>query len=210
MTVSTASTVGDFSFADELERLRPEMRAIARGISRDAELADDLVQETYLKAWSAIDSFRPDAALRPWLVRILRNEYFQYTRKAWRSTELEPAQAERSLISPECLESKSDFKILQTALETLPRVQRDALILVAAAGYTYEEAGKICGCSDGTVKSRVNRAREATIHCMARADSGQTRRVTSAKDTTAFKNLGLDEMLAQIDELRSAMPTKAA
>ncbi len=210
MTEPTTSTVIEFDFVDELERMLPEMRAFARSLARDAELADDLVQDTYLKAWGAMDSFRPGAAMRPWLFQILRNQYLQHTRRAWRSTELEPEQAERTLVSSECLESKSDFKILQTVLETLPPQQRDALILVAAAGFTYEEAGEIFGCSDGTVKSRVSRAREAAIHSMARADSGKTRRVPHGQTRSTPKTLGLDNMLAHIDELKMAMPDKAA
>ncbi len=210
MTEPTTPTVVEFDFVEELERLLPEMRAFARSLARDAELADDLVQDTYLKAWAAMESFRPGAAMRPWLFQILRNQFLQHTRRAWRSTELEPEQAERCLISAECLESKSDFRILQAILETLPPQQRDALILVAAAGFTYQEAGEICGCSDGTVKSRVSRARETTIHSMAQADSGHTQRVPPNGPRAAQEAYGLDNMLARIDELRLATPNKAA
>lgn len=184
----------DFSFVDELERLLPEMRAFARSLCKDPILADDLVQDTCLKAWSAVDKFNPDNEMRPWLFTILRNEFYQHTRRAWRSTELEPDQAERSLVSNECLEAKSDFRVMQAAIDALPAGQKEALILVVAAGFTYEEAGKICNCSDGTVKSRVSRARETVMHAMAQADSGNAKVSSSGKT--------LDALLAEIDALQ--------
>lgn len=210
MKDQNTSNVVEITFVEELERLLPEMHAFARSLARDPELADDLVQDTYLKAWAAMDTFRPGAAMKPWLFQILRNQYLQHVRRAWRSTELEPEQAERTLISAECLETKSDFKVLQAVLETLPPQQRDALILVVAAGFTYEEAGEIFGCSDGTIKSRVSRAREATIHSMAQADRGQTHRASVRAMRPRSGNDGLDHLLAQIDELKMAVPDRAA
>lgn len=162
-----------WSFVDELERLIPELRAFARGLCRERELSDDLVQDTCLKAWQAIDTFEPGAPLRPWLFRILRNEYYQYTRRSWRSTPLDQEYAENALSAPADQDAKIDFRVLQAVMSSLPDVQREALILVVAAGYTYEEAGEICNCSAGTVKSRVSRAREAVVFKMQRADIGQ-------------------------------------
>jgi RNA polymerase sigma-70 factor, ECF subfamily len=162
-----------WSFVDELERLIPELRAFARGLCRQPELADDLVQDTCLKAWQAIDSFDAGAPMRPWLFRILRNEFYQYSRRSWRSTPLDQDVAENTLVAPADMDAKIDFRILQAAMSSLPDVQREALILVVAAGYTYEEAGEICNCSPGTVKSRVSRAREAVVFRMKRADIGQ-------------------------------------
>ena len=163
---------GDWSFADELERLIPEMRAFARSLVRDCELADDLVQDACLKAWQAIDTIRTGSPLRPWLFRILRNEYYQHARRAWRVSTLDPRIAERSLVVPHSLDAAVDFTVLQAVMAGLPDIQREALILVVAAGYTYDEAGKICSCSPGTIKSRVSRAREAVIAGMRMADAG--------------------------------------
>jgi len=162
-----------WSFADELACLLPEMRAFARSLAREVELADDLVQEACLKAWQAIGTFQPGAPLRPWLFRILRNEYYQHARRAWRSSRLDPDVAERVLVAPGDLDEKIDFGVLQAAIAGLPDVQRDALILVVAAGYTYDEAGEICQCSAGTIKSRVSRAREEVVSRMKLADTGQ-------------------------------------
>ncbi len=162
----------EFSFADELERLLPELLAFARSLCRNADLAEDLVQDCCLKAWHNIDSFRPGAPLRPWLFRILRNEFYQISRRSWRSTSLEPAVAEQRLVSDAGLDAGLDFQVLQEALSRLQEIQREAIILVLAAGYTYEEAGEICGCASGTIKSRVNRGREFLIDYMRRADEG--------------------------------------
>jgi RNA polymerase sigma-70 factor (ECF subfamily) len=158
----------EWSFVDELERLIPELRAFARSLCRERELADDLVQDACLKAWQAIDSFEPGAPLRPWLFRILRNEFYQYSRRSWRSAPLDQDFAENALVAPEDIDARIDFKVLQAAISELPDVQREALILVVAAGYTYEEAGEICNCSRGTIKSRVSRAREAVVSSKCR------------------------------------------
>ena len=181
----------NWSFVDELEQLIPQLRAFARGLCREQELADDLVQDACLKAWQAIDTFEPGAPLRPWLFRILRNEYYQYARRAWRSAPLDQDQAENALWAPEDLDAKIDFRVLQAAMSSLPDVQREALILVVAAGYTYEEAGEICNCSPGTIKSRVSRAREAVIFKMQRADTGQVGGSTRDGSRTANGHIDL-------------------
>ena len=193
-----------FGFADELERLLPELRAFARSLCRNRDLADDLVQETCLNAWAAIDRFQPGAAMRPWLFRILRNEFYQHTRRAWRSTELEPEQAERTLLANESLEARSDFRVLQAAIDTLPQAQRDAIILVVAAGFTYDEAGLICDCSPGTIKSRVSRVRDAVLHTMTQAENGHSTAGGPSELSQATR--GLDELLSDIKRLSGSIP----
>lgn len=188
----------NWSFVDELEQLIPQLRAFARSLCREQELADDLVQDTCLKAWQAVDSFEPGAPLRPWLFRILRNEYYQYARRAWRSAPLEQDQAEQVLLAPEDLDAKIDFRVLQAALSSLPDVQREALILVVAAGYTYEEVGEICNCSAGTIKSRVSRAREAVVFMMHRADTGQIGGASRDHSRTANGHI---DLIADIEVL---------
>jgi RNA polymerase sigma-70 factor (ECF subfamily) len=181
----------EWSFVDELERLIPELRAFARSLCRERELADDLVQDTCLKAWQAVDSFEPGAPMRPWLFRILRNEFYQYSRRSWRSTALDQDVAENTLVATVGLDAQIDFRVLQAAMSDLPDVQREALILVVAAGYTYEEAGEICNCSAGTIKSRVSRAREAVIYKMERADTGQVGGATRDGSRTANGHIDL-------------------
>ena len=147
--------------SDAIEQLIPELRQYARNLCKDAVLADDLVQEACLKAWSARDTFRPGTAARPWLFRILRNEYYQIKRRNWRNVEYDQDKAESSLIALTDLEVSFDLKILKHLIAQLPQGQYEALLLVVAAGFTHDEAGEICGCSAGTIKSRVSRGRVA-------------------------------------------------
>lgn len=168
MTNPDPNTGGDAgaSFIDELEGMIPQMRAFARSLCRDADLADDLVQDACLRAWSARDRFIPGAPMRPWLFKIIRNLHTGHNRKAWRSESLDPDDAENALVTASTQEWTSDFRVLENALQHLPEKQREALIAVLAAGFSYEEAACLLGCSEGTVKSRVSRGREALAGLM--------------------------------------------
>jgi RNA polymerase sigma-70 factor (ECF subfamily) len=155
------------SFIDELETMIPQMRAFARSLCRDKDLADDLVQDACLKAWAARDRFIPGAPMRPWLFKIIRNLHTGHNRKAWRSEPLEPEDAEKTLVTASSQEWTCDFGVLQSALKHIPEKQREALVAVLAAGFSYEEAAALLGCSEGTVKSRVSRGREALAFLMS-------------------------------------------
>lgn len=151
-------------FTDKLEALLPDMRAFARALCRDAVLADDLVQDACLKAWTARESFdEKRGVLKSWIFRILRNEFYQRTRRDWRNVQIEPPEIEACLITPCSLESRNDLSRALGAINALKPEQRDAFILVVAAGFTYKEAGEVCNCSEGTIKSRVSRAREFVL-----------------------------------------------
>ena len=160
------AATGPDSFVHELEAMVPHMRVFARKLCRNDDLADDIVQEACLKAWAARDRFIAGAPMRPWLFRIIRNAYVQHWRKAWRSSSLDPSDAEKFLVAPDNQEWTSDFQVMQQALLHLPAKQREALVAVLAVGFSYEEAGHILGCSEGTVKSRVSRGREALADLM--------------------------------------------
>ena len=155
------------SFIDELEAMIPQMRAFARSLCRNTDLADDLVQDACLKAWAARDRFIPGAPMRPWLFKIIRNLHTGHNRKAWRSEALEPEDAEKTLVIASSQEWTCDFGVLQSALKHIPEKQREALVAVLAAGFSYEEAAMLRGCSEGTVKSRVSRGREALAGLMS-------------------------------------------
>lgn len=182
------------SFVARLEALIPELRAFARGLSRDAALADDLVQDTCLKAWSSQEMFEPDQPMRPWLFRILRNEFYMQKRRSWRSVNLEPDVIAATLVAQAQQETAKDFARMERLISQLPDDQRDALILILAAGMTYDEAGEVCGCSAGTIKSRVSRARETV----------KRRFVSSERSSYAVKRpegQGLPALLHRLDEL---------
>ena len=159
------------SFVDQLEAMVPHMRVFARRLCRNDDLADDIVQEACLKAWAARERFIAGAPMRPWLFRIIRNAHIQHWRKAWRSASLDPSDAETYLVAPDNPEWTCDFQVMQQALQRLPCKQREAIVAVLAAGFSYEEAGQLLGCSEGTIKSRVSRGREALAGLMASATS---------------------------------------
>jgi RNA polymerase sigma-70 factor (ECF subfamily) len=135
------------------------LRAFAVSLCGDRERADDLVQETLFKAWNHIDSFKEGTNLKAWLFTILRNTYFSERRKRKREVEdADGGYAARLATHPE-QPGHMEMQDFRAALVDLPDDQREALILVGAAGFSYEEAAKISGCAVGTIKSRVNRAR---------------------------------------------------
>ena len=138
----------------------PALRAFAYSLSGNATRADDLVQETMVKAWANFHSFQEGTNLRAWLFTILRNEFYSQMRKKGREVEDADGQiAERQAVLGN-QESHIELEELKTALTKLPDDQREAIVLVGASGMAYEEAAAICGVAVGTMKSRVSRARK--------------------------------------------------
>ena len=144
----------------------PNLRAFAVSLCNDPEHADDLVQETILKAWSHLDSFQEGTNLRAWLFTILRNTYFSECRSRRRELEDPEGRKTAAICVLPAQDGHIDVQDLRRALERIPAEQREALILVGAAGCSYEEAAEIAGCAVGTIKSRVNRARCKLIDLM--------------------------------------------
>jgi RNA polymerase sigma-70 factor, ECF subfamily len=137
----------------------PSLRAFAISLSGNIDRADDLVQETLLRAIANIDSFQPGTNMSAWMFTILRNLFRSEYRKRRREVEDTDGSYAESLKSHPEQASRLEFQEFRTALSKLPPDQREALILVGASGFSYEEAASICGCAVGTIKSRVNRAR---------------------------------------------------
>ena len=144
----------------------PALRAFARSLTRNRTEADDLVQETLLKALSNIDKFDPGTNLRAWLFTILRNTYYTEIRKRRRENDGMSALAQQDTNIGPSQEWSATLTSLKDALALLPDDQREALVLVGAAGLSYEEAADVCGCALGTIKSRVNRARAKLLVLM--------------------------------------------
>jgi RNA polymerase sigma-70 factor (ECF subfamily) len=159
------------------------LRAFAVSLCGDKERADDLVQETLFKAWNHLDSFKEGTNLKAWLFTILRNTYFSERRKRRREVEdADGSYAARLAAKPE-QHGHMDMQDFRAVLVRLPDDQREALILVGAAGFSYEEAADICGCAVGTIKSRVNRARNRLADMLGLA----------AVDTPADSALGISK-----------------
>lgn len=146
-------------FTRALMAALPQLRAFAISLTGNADRADDLVQDTVMRAWAHSASFQPGTNLRAWLFTILRNLFTSEYRKRRREVEDANGDYAASLVSPAAQESSLEMQDMQAALAKLPDDQREAVLLIGASGFSYEEAAEICGCAVGTIKSRVNRAR---------------------------------------------------
>ena len=144
---------------DQMLATVPSLRAFAISLTANRDRADDLVQDTLMRAWANIDRFERGTSLNAWLFTILRNLFHSEYRKRRREVEdVDGAYAARLKTHPD-QQSHLDYEDFLTALTKVPPDQREALLLVGAQGMSYEEAAEICNVPLGTVKSRVNRAR---------------------------------------------------
>ncbi|MEF3046518.1 RNA polymerase sigma factor [Pseudotabrizicola sp. L79] len=144
---------------DELAGHIPALRAFAISLTRNVSEADDLVQETILKAWSNIEKFTVGTDLRAWLFTILRNTFFSSKRKTKREVADPEGIHAGSLSEKPAHDGRLAFADFQRAFDQLSAEHREVLILVGANGYSYEEAAGMMGVAVGTAKSRANRAR---------------------------------------------------
>ncbi|MEJ6389464.1 RNA polymerase sigma factor [Gymnodinialimonas ulvae] len=151
---------------DEIVEHLGSLRAFARSLTRNATTADDLVQDTVVKAWSNIDKFEPGTNMRAWLFTILRNTFYSLRRKRSREVaDVDGVMAERLSEKP-AHDGRLVMQDFTAAFAELPDEQREALLLVGASGFSYEEAADMCGCAVGTIKSRANRGRKRLAELM--------------------------------------------
>ena len=195
--MSGESSEKPLDFKRELSAVIPHLRAFARGLCGRPDMADDLVQETMLKAWAARDRFQPGTSMRAWTFVILRNAYLtEMSRNRFRGDYDETA-AERLLTAPAGQEDPIHLADMHRALLQLPAERREALLLVGAGGFSYEEAAEICGCAVGTIKSRVGRAR-ASLSAMLEEGNIPHR---SSADAEAHRAI-----LGELDEISGGTP----
>lgn len=146
-------------FRNDLLAAIPSLRAFGLSLTSRSDRADDLVQETLMKAWKYHESYTPGTNMKAWLYTILRNEFYTQLRKRKREVEdADGVYSNKIGVNAE-QEGHLDMADFTIALAKLPDDQREAIVLVGASGFSYEEAADICGCAVGTIKSRVNRAR---------------------------------------------------
>ena len=150
-------------FAAATRAIMPALRGYARRLTQNDTSGDDLVQETLVRAWAARTRFLPGSNFKAWLFRIARNTFLSGIRRSWRSTPLDPIAHERLLVGPAGQEDALYSEDLDKALEALPAVQREALLLVVEEGLSYDEAAVSQHVEPGTLKSRVSRARSALM-----------------------------------------------
>jgi RNA polymerase sigma-70 factor (ECF subfamily) len=182
--------------------LIPFLRAFSRVLCGGKALAEDLAQEALAKAWRSHASFAPDSNLKAWLFTILRNEFYTHARRAWREEHWDQEKAERIGTPRDAQEWVLHLSDATRALATLPNGQREALLLVAAGGFSYEDAAGICSIPVGTVKSRVGRARAALIDIL---DNGKPLPRRPSSQMAA----GSQDILAQLSALAPARPGMA-
>ena len=175
-----ADALSEKNFKADLIALIPHLRAFARTLAGDPTAADDLAQDAMMKAWDARASYQMGTNMKAWTFMILRNQFYSEKRRAWRQTQLDQEAAERTLVAIDDPSSPLALDELRQGLAMLPAEQREALILVGAGGFAYEEAAAICDCAIGTVKSRVSRARHALQAILE--DGGYARDGASASD----------------------------
>jgi RNA polymerase sigma-70 factor (ECF subfamily) len=147
-------------FRDEVVALIPPLRGYAIALTRSSAEADDLVQDALVRAWQFRAGFKVGTNLKAWLYKILRNTFYTQAEKKRRTVQDVDGKYAAQLICDADQEWRLVYDELLVALGRLSADTRDALLLVVAAGLTYEEAAEIAGCAVGTMKSRVNRARE--------------------------------------------------
>ncbi|HEY5048131.1 MAG TPA: sigma-70 family RNA polymerase sigma factor [Rhizomicrobium sp.] len=181
-------------FKADLLELIPFLRAFARSLCGNQEIADDLAQETLVKAWQARSMFAPGTNLKAWLFTILRNQFYSDRRRAWRQAPWDQDAAERIPGSSSEQTWAAELSDTARALSCLSDEQREALILVGAGGFSYEDAAAICKCAVGTVKSRVARARKSLVAIL---DGGEPLPQASQPQ----EGDAAHEILAQLDRL---------
>lgn len=191
-----AEALSDDDFKRQLTAVIPHLRAYGRSLSGSADLADDLVQEALLKAWAARDRFRAGTNMRAWTFIILRNHFLSQMRRSRFKGEWDDLVADRLLAAPAGQDKQVELADMQRALMQLPQAQREALILVGAGGFAYEEAAEICGVAVGTIKSRVARARGALEKILEDGD------LPSRRDDPQYSGEGpLADIMTNVDQL---------
>jgi RNA polymerase sigma-70 factor (ECF subfamily) len=164
------ASADDEGFKRELVLLIPHLRAFARTLTGDATAADDLAQDAMMKAWDARASYQMGTNMKAWTFMILRNQFYSDKRRSWRSVALDQEMAERTLVANTNFDGAIALDDLRQAMMMLPENQREALILIGAGGFSYEEAAEMIGVAVGTVKSRVSRARAELVNLFESGD----------------------------------------
>jgi len=179
------------AFERELIALLPHLRNFSRMLCRRQDFAEDITQETLIKAWRARDRFEPGTNLRAWLFTILRHEFYSHKRRAWRQSPWDENFAD-NIPAPANEQSWAmDLSDCTRALGQLPVGQRETVLLVGVGGFGYEEAANLLQSPVGTLKSRLARGRRNLTKLLA---GDQPLRQRSGTRATT----GVDDILGQM------------
>ena len=202
MTADIAQPLDDATFKRELAAMLPHLRAFGRSLCGNADQADDLVQETMLKAWKAREQYIPGpSSMKSWAFVILRNCFLSQMRRKKFTADYDELAAERLLVAPDDQDDSLHLADVQRGLMQLPVDQREALVLIGAGQLSYEEAAAICGCAVGTMKSRVSRARTA-LHAILEGGQMPLRSDDELPASEAFRSI-----MDDVDSLTSNGPS---
>lgn len=190
--------LSEAEFHKELTAAIPHLRAFARMLCGDRDRADDLAQETLMKAWAARDRYVAGSSFRAWTYTILRHHYFGQIRRQRFVGDYDESEAERILNTHGSQESRLEATDVLRALAILPAAQREVLVLVSIGGVSYEDIAEICGVALGTVKSRIARARAALS---ATIESGE---LPDARGSFVLKGEVLDAFMAELYKVAPA------
>ena len=175
---------------DEMLTHLPALRAFALSLTRNRSTADDMLQDTVLKAWTNLDKFQPGTNMRAWLFTILRNNFYSSTRKVNREVaDVDNVFSDTLSVKPEH-DGRLQMMDFKPAFAQLPVEQREALVLVGAQGFSYDEAAETCGVATGTIKSRVNRAR-ARLTELLHLDESENLELTDTATMAVIGSPGL-------------------
>lgn len=163
----------------------PRLRAYAVSLTGSRDRADDLVQEALVRAFEHVSSLQPHTNTLAWLITILRNRFVSDYRKRRHEVEDAGGRYTNHLICGPDQDGWMAFQDFRTALARLPLDQREAIILVGAAGFSYEQAAEISGCPAGTIKSRVSRARSALARALSHERITRPSRSSARPSVTA-------------------------
>lgn len=205
-TQAQSNPLSDAEFKKQLAAVIPQLRAFARSLTGDRDRADDLVQDTMLKAWAARERFQAGTQFRAWTFTILRNHFLSGARRNRFVGEWDDLLADKLLAGPASQDRSVELSDLIRALQQLPVPQREALILVGAGGISYEETAEITGVAVGTVKSRVARARMALESIF---ESGQLAVARRDFDDTTDPVVSIFAYLEKIQARRTAATIEA-
>lgn len=185
----------------EFVALIPRMRAFARSLCRDRAQADDLAQDALASAWRHRSDFRPGTNLKAWVFRILRNQFYSDRRRSWRESQLDAREAAETLIAVSDPSASLELDDVRRAMLELTDEQREAVTLIGVAGLSYEEAAKICDCAEGTMKSRVCRARRRLLEILSQGRLADLSRVEGG---------AMASLIADAERLRAGVAIRPA
>ncbi|MEL6516683.1 MAG: RNA polymerase sigma factor [Pseudomonadota bacterium] len=178
---------------DELVDHLPALRAFAMSLCRNSATADDMVQDAIEKAWVNFDKFKEGTNMRAWLFTILRNTYYSSRRKMKREVADPEGVFVGQMSEKPAHDGHLQLEEFRRAFITLSDEQREALTLVGAGGFSYEEAAEMCGCAVGTIKSRANRARKRLAELL-HLDEDEPLEMTDAQTVAVVSQRAIGSM----------------